>query len=94
MDAMTELFKIAGAVKLPDAATSTNHGPTLWRLYGDIPWFMIGLLLIAGTRSFTLADIWRSSLGPLARSNRSMNSESHSDKSAIANKHHGERAVV
>ena len=32
MDAMTELFKIAGAVKLPDAATSTYHGPTPWRL--------------------------------------------------------------
>jgi hypothetical protein len=94
VDAMAELFKIAGAVKLPDAATSTYHGPTLWRLYGDIMGFMIGLLLIAGTRSFTLADIWRSSLGPLPRSSRSMNRESHSDKSAIASEHHGEGADV
>lgn len=94
MVAMTELFKIAGAVRLPDAATSTNHGPRLWRLYGDIPCFMIGVLLIAGARSFTLADMGRSSLGPMARSNRSMNSESHSDKSAIASEHHGEGADV
>jgi hypothetical protein len=94
VDAMTELFKIAGAVKLPDAATSTNDGPTLWPLYGDIPWFMIGLLLIAGTRSFTLADIGGSSLGRLARSNRTMNGESHSDKSAISSEHHEEGADV
>ncbi len=51
-------------VALMDATVAVCCGPLLWRVWGGVAWARVGLLLLAGGCSFTLADIWAATIHP------------------------------
>jgi hypothetical protein len=63
----TKNFTIAVLVTILDAGVVVHYGPILWQVFGQVSWMRLGLLLFAGTGTFTLADIWSR---PFSRSGR------------------------
>lgn len=49
---------IAVCVTILDVVVVWHYVPVIWQVWGGIPGIRVCLLLLAGTGSFTLADIW------------------------------------
>ena len=61
-------FTIVFALTIFDFVVSWQDGPVLWQAWGGVLWIRIGLLLLAGTGSFTLVDVWARTLSAAANS--------------------------
>jgi hypothetical protein len=55
-------FTIAGLVSIADIWVTAYSGPAIWQVWSGIPLYRVGILVLAGAASFTLADIWRKTL--------------------------------
>lgn len=49
---------VAVCTTVMDALVLGKCGPLLWKVYGNVTWTRVGLLLMTGAITFTLMDIW------------------------------------
>jgi hypothetical protein len=62
MGARRKGFSIAGLVAIADIWVTAYSGPAIWQVWSGTPLCRIGILVLAGAASFSLADIWRKTL--------------------------------
>jgi hypothetical protein len=54
----TRDFTISVLITILDSVVVSHYGAVIWQVWLADPWIRMALLLIAGTGSFSLADIW------------------------------------
>lgn len=51
-------FVTAIAMTVLDLWVALHCVPPIWKVFGDLPWTRVAILIVASAGSFTLMDIW------------------------------------